>query len=191
MQAALEAFCEQGYAATTLTDIARKAGVSKGTVYLYFDNKEALLEATVRDALEPIIEHGERRLADPEASSAAIIAELMHAWWDDWASRGATGIHRLIVSEAHHFPKLAALYAEQVMGRGRRIFAELVRRGTQRGEFRVVPDPEMVGRLLTSAVAYAMVLAHSVTPAADPNERPTAFIEAHVDLCLHGLFRAA
>lgn len=189
LEAALELFCENGYATTTLSDIARKAGVSKGTVYLYFENKEALLVAAVRDALEPILELGERRLNDPDTDSAVIIRELMHAWWDDWSRRRATGVHRLIVSEAQAFPKLTALYVDQVMGRGRRIFAALVRRGATRGEFRPVADAEMIGRLLTGQVAYAMVLAHSVMPTGNPAPAPRAFIDAHVDLCLRGLSR--
>jgi AcrR family transcriptional regulator len=189
LDAALDLFCAQGYGTTTLSDIARKAGVSKGTVYLYFENKEALLVAAVREALLPILELGERRLADPDTASTVIIRQLMHDWWDDWFNRRATGVHRLIVCEAHHFPNLTQLYLEQVMGRGRRLFADLVRRGIARGEFGAVHDPDMVGRLLTGQVAYAMVLAHSVTPTGNPAPAPRALIDAHVDLCLSGLKR--
>lgn len=141
----------------------------------------------MHDALEPIMEVGERRLVDPDTDSAVIIRGLLHEWWDDWFNRRVTGVHRLIVSEAHLFPNLTALYADKVMGRGRRIFAGLVRRGMARGEFRTVDDPDMVGRLLTGQVAYAMVLAHSVTPSGNPAPAPRAFIDAHVDLCLRGL----
>jgi AcrR family transcriptional regulator len=82
LAAALELFVERGYAATRLEDVARRAGVSKGTVYLYFPGKEDLFKAVVREGLVPLLERGEKVVAEHEGSAVDLIRELVRGWWE-------------------------------------------------------------------------------------------------------------
>src|ERR1041385_9002280 len=79
--AALEAFGERGFAATKLTDVARRAGVTKGTVYLYFDSKEALCKAVVRETIVPVIAQGEAIAKAFTGSARELLARLGAENW--------------------------------------------------------------------------------------------------------------
>src|SRR5262252_8704646 len=82
LAAALDLFVERGYAATRLDDVARRAGVSKGTVYLYFSSKEELFKAVVREGLVPLLERGEKMVAEHRGSIATLIDQLVRGWWE-------------------------------------------------------------------------------------------------------------
>src|SRR5260370_7750478 len=73
LTAALELFVERGFTATKLADVARRAGVTKGTVYLYFDGKEALLKAIVRQTIVPALATGDHLVPDHQASPADLL----------------------------------------------------------------------------------------------------------------------
>ena len=80
LAAALALFAERGFAATRLDDVARRAGVTKGTLYLYFPNKEELFEAIVRQALVPNIEWGEALLDEADEPAALLLERLIRSW---------------------------------------------------------------------------------------------------------------
>src|SRR5262245_21159259 len=82
LSAALESFVENGFAATRLDDVARRAGVSKGTLYLYFDSKEALLESVVRENIVPFLERAEQRVDGFQGSSSDLLVEIVRDWWE-------------------------------------------------------------------------------------------------------------
>src|SRR5262245_20512637 len=111
--AALEAFVENGFTATRLEDVARRAGVSKGTLYLYFDSKEALLEAVVRENIVPFVERAERRVDEYQGSSRDLIGELAHGWWDAMYESPLGGLPKLVLSEASNFPGVARIYFDE------------------------------------------------------------------------------
>src|SRR5580700_10894247 len=104
--ASLACFAERGFAATRLEDVARRAGVTKGTLYLYFPNKEELFEAVVRQALVPNIERGEA-LLDEAGEPAALLLERLMRSWAELALSPAGAIPKIIISEAGNFPELA------------------------------------------------------------------------------------
>ena len=81
LAAALDLFVEKGYAATRLEDVARRAGVSKGTLYLYFENKEELVQAVVRDTIAPAIGVGQAIIAGFEGHSEDLLRNIMQTWW--------------------------------------------------------------------------------------------------------------
>ena len=80
--AALDLFVERGFATTRLDDVATRAGVSKGTLYLYFENKEDLFKAVVRGNIVPVLLHGEQLLKDFSGSSADLVRQLVRGWWE-------------------------------------------------------------------------------------------------------------
>jgi AcrR family transcriptional regulator len=134
-QAALECFAQRGYAAASLDEIAARAGVTKGTLYLYFPNKEALFKEVVRQALVPRIAAFEESV---RASDSAVqqLERLILAWPEFAATPNLAVIPKLVISEAGNFPDLARFYFNEVIGRARRLVLGILRRGMARGEFR-------------------------------------------------------
>jgi AcrR family transcriptional regulator len=147
IEAALEVFGKKGLAKTRLEDIAVRAGVSKGTIYLYFENKEALFKEVVRETAIAAIARGEER---PESGSPSDqLRMLMERYWEFVTSPAFSTIHRLVIGELHQFPDLARFYAEEVIDRGMRLITGIVRRGIDAGEFRET-DPSAAARMLVA-----------------------------------------
>ncbi len=96
--AALELFVERGYSATRLDDVAARAGVSKGTLYLYFSSKEELFKAVVREGLLPVIERGERLSEEHTGSAGDLIRRLIRNWWESVGRTPLAGIAKLMIS---------------------------------------------------------------------------------------------
>jgi AcrR family transcriptional regulator len=134
-KAALECFAERGFAACSLDEIAARAGVTKGTLYLYFPNKEALFKEVVRQALVPRIAAFEESVA-ASPSAAGQLEHLIAAWPEIIAAPNLGVIPKLMIAEAGNFPDLAQFYMREVIGRARRLVIGILRRGMTRGEFR-------------------------------------------------------
>jgi AcrR family transcriptional regulator len=147
IEAALEVFGKKGLAKTRLEDIAVRAGVSKGTIYLYFENKEALFKEVVRETAIAAIARGEER---PESGSPSDqLRMLMERYWEFVRSPAFSTIHRLVIGELHQFPDLARFYADEVIARGMRLITGIIRRGIDAGEFRET-DPSAAARMLVA-----------------------------------------
>lgn len=147
IEAALEVFGKKGLAKTRLEDIASRAGVSKGTIYLYFENKEALFKEMIRETAIVAIERGEQR---PEGGSPAEqLRHLMESYWEFIRTPAFSTIHRLVIGELHQFPDLARFYADEVIARGMNLITGIVRRGIDSGEFRET-DPAAAARMLVA-----------------------------------------
>src|SRR5512142_2809813 len=100
LAAALQLFVEKGYAGTRLEDVARRAGVSKGTLYLYFENKEELFKAVVRNTIVPALGEAEASIAGFDGHSADLLKSVVHAWWTRLGATKASGIIKLVMAEA-------------------------------------------------------------------------------------------
>ena len=149
LEAALEAFAERGVSAARLEDIGRRAGVSKATIYLYFPNKEALFREVIRATVVSQIEHGERDFEQFSGSATESYERHMRRYWAFIRSAEFAPIFRLIHAELAQYPDLARFYAEQVVSRGHRLIAAIIRRGIDQGEFREV-DPLVAARMLSA-----------------------------------------
>src|SRR6266850_1189778 len=161
LNAALDAFVENGFAATRLEDVAQRAGVSKGTLYLYFDSKEALFKAVVRENIVPFIERAEHRADAYQGSSRDLLVEVVRGWWNDMHESRMTGLPKLILSEASNFPEAARVYFDEVVQRVRRLFARTLERGIERGEFRPL-DVEYTVRVVMAPVVMGLIYKHSL-----------------------------
>lgn len=190
LDAALDLFVERGFAATRLEDVAQRAGVSKGTVYLYFDSKEDLFKAVIRSGIVRAIEDAEQRVEHFDGAAADLLRTLVAGWWDAIGSTRHSGIPKLMISEAQNFPELARFYNAEVIQRGSGLFARAVQRGIDRGEFRPV-DVDYTVRALVSPLIMRSILQHSFLACAGPEDFDVPDYFAHtVDLVLNGL-RAA
>ena len=138
LAAALDSFAERGFAATRLDDIAKRAGVTRGTLYLYFTSKEDLLKAVVRQAILPLLARSEELIARSSEPTPDLLRKLILAIPALITGSPFPAIPKLIIAEANNFPDLAEFYLAEVLGRVRRRIKALLRRGIRRGEFREV-----------------------------------------------------
>jgi AcrR family transcriptional regulator len=149
LDAALEVFAECGVAAARLEDIGKRAGVSKATIYLYFPNKEALFREVIRGTIVSAIESGERAVEAFEGSATENFIAHMRRYWEFIRSPKFAPIFRLVHAELAAYPDLARFYGDEVVSRGHRLIATIVKRGIEQGEFRKV-DPVVAGRMLSA-----------------------------------------
>ncbi len=136
LAAALDLFVEKGYAATRVEEVARRAGVSKGTLFLYFASKEDLFKAVVRENLSLRFPRWGIMLDQYPGSSADLLRFAMREWWAQVGDTQASGISKLMMSEASNFPELARFYQQEVIEPGNVLIRRILQRGVERGEFR-------------------------------------------------------
>jgi AcrR family transcriptional regulator len=185
LAAALASFAERGFAATRLDDVAARAGISKGTLYLYFKGKEELFEAVVRATLVPNIERLEALAATFQGPSAQLLEQLLTTVAAVVESQ-AGAIPKLVLAEAGNFPDLARFYLDEVVRRGLRLIGTILRRGVQRGEFRPL-DVEHASFCVFGPILLAALWKNSLEPYDDAPLDTQALARAHLDLLLRGL----
>lgn len=187
LAAAIELFVERGFAATRLEDVARRAGVSKGTLYLYYTNKEELFKAVVRESILPFLGKAELSVAEFDGHSADLLREVVMNWSRQIGQSKASGLGKLMLAEAVNFPELATFYREEVMSRTVRMISSILERGVSRGEFRRF-DIEQMTRVLIAPMMMLNVWKHSaVAPCDCADLQPQVFLEHLLDVSLHGL----
>lgn len=186
MAAALSLFAERGFAATRMDDVAARAGVTKGTLYLYFASKEALLQAVVRENIVPVIGDAEQMIASHQGSSAELLTMLLLGWWHKVGATPAGAVPKLIVSEAQNFPELTQFYYEQVIQRGSDLIKRVLQRGVASGEFREL-NVDLVYHAIMAPVIMLMIWSHSFSPCCGDALDPDAYLTAAIDLLLRGI----
>jgi AcrR family transcriptional regulator len=188
IDAALELFVEKGYANTRGEDVAARAGISKGTMYLYFANKEELFKAVVRQNILPAMAEASELIEHYEGPTAALVGELLRGWWERIGATKAAGISKLMMAESGNFPEIFSFYFDEVIEPGHRMFANVLQRGIDRGEFRAM-DVEATVHSLIAPILLLMMWQHSGTPC-DFRVRALG-VERHLDalieLAVHGL----
>jgi AcrR family transcriptional regulator len=189
LTAALQLFVERGFAATRIEEVAQRAGVSKGTLYLYYPSKEELFKAVVRHNLSSLIAEGEEAARCFEGSSSELLAFLLQTWWTRVGNTPTAGIHKIILSEVRNFPELAQFYTDEVIIPADRLFAGAVQRGIDRGEFRALPVHEVAHALIAPLIFMAV---HQHSFGCCPvhggvDMEPAVMLNTHLDLVLGGL----
>jgi AcrR family transcriptional regulator len=154
IEAALDVFAERGLASARLEDIAKRAGVSKGTIYLYFPNKEALFREVVRQTVVANIERAERELV--RGSATEQLRAYLRGYWAFVRSPRFEAIYRLVLAELQNFPDLAQFYSEEVVQRSARLIGRIIQHGIDSGEFRPI-DPRVAARML-----QALIVSHGL-----------------------------
>ena len=187
LDAALAVFTEQGFAAARVDDIAKRAGLSKGAVYLYFPSKEAMLNALVEQSAGLVAQSAERMVAaaapeDPEQAFRAVLKMVLTVISDPEISAAP----RLVLSEAPRFPELAAYYRTHVIDIGQRTFRTLFATGIERGVFREI-DTHAALRAVMGPVIAHMLLTNVFNRPGDPQHDPAAMADALTDIVLNGL----
>ncbi len=185
LDAALSVFIAKGFAATRLDDVAAAAGISKGLLYRYFDNKAELFKAMVRAMLVSTI----RNAADQIARSATAIEALDVFMAQMKVVAGdprRSAIPKLIISESGNFPEIVVFYLTEVIDPALAQLAALIQRGVESGEFRKV-DPVNTARLLVAPFLMTVIWRHTFARHEIGTFDPDALINQHREILLGGL----
>ena len=184
LDAAIELFCELGFEATRLEDIADRAGVSKATIYLYFESKEDLFFALIRENIVPMVDQTISQMEKFEGRASDFLRfkaqNLGHAL--AYTSHGA--ILKLVVAEARRFPEIADYFRTEVPERGIENLAKLIQRGIDDGEFRPC-DTKTAAALFMFPLLMNGIWMNSLGP--DPLIDPGLIIKMHCENFIRGL----
>jgi AcrR family transcriptional regulator len=187
LDAALELFVEKGFAATRAEEVAARAGVSKGTLYLYYPSKEELLKAVIGHYLSDRIAEGAAQAAQFPGSAGELLRSILIDWWTQLYDSPASGVFKLVITEVRNFPEIADFYAASVVEPAHQLVSGVVRQGIARGEFRAVEVDSAVHSLVLPLV---MICLHRHSLGAcrgDWHLDGRDFIARHVNLVLDGL----
>ena len=160
VDAALDLFVEKGFAATRAEEVAARAGVSKGTLFLYFQSKEELLKAVVEQNISSHFKEWNHTFDSFEGSSADMMGLCMHTWWDQVGASKASGIAKLMMSEAKNFPDIAKFYQQEVVEPGQTLIRRILQRGIDDGEFRDM-DLDYAVYNIVAPMVFLMIAKHS------------------------------
>ncbi len=186
IEAALEAFVSRGYAGTRLEDIARSAGCTKGTIFLYFESKEELFKAVVRTSVVPRLAQAEQLVDRHQGSVRDLLEQLLRMRWDSIYASPLSGLPKLLLSEAGNFPDLARFYNDEVVARSQALIERVLRMGVERGEFRPM-DTLHVARVAVTPILLAALWKHSFAPCVTTLTNPQSYFEAALEILLRGI----
>lgn len=189
LEAALDLFVEKGFSATRMEEIAQRAGVTKGTLYLYFPSKEALFRSVVTETLVPVLEEGERLVGEFQGPTSELLELAVRRWWDVLNASRLSCLPKLVTSESANFPEVARFYMGTVIHRGRHLMEAVLQRGIDRGEFRPVDVPHAV-RAILSGMMSAAIYKHSLLVYDSEPFDFDIYFRTHIDVILHGITRA-
>jgi TetR/AcrR family transcriptional regulator len=188
LAAALDLFVEKGFAATRAEEVAQRAGVSKGTLFLYFPSKDELFKAVVREHISGTITDAFSELQQFPGTSAELVQYLMLQWWERYGNTKASGISKLMMSEAGNFPELAEFYQQEVIIPGHQLIAQVIERGIKSGEFRPV-DVEYAVFSVLAPIMFLIMWKHSLSGCCPSGEKidPQRYLKTQADIVAHGL----
>lgn len=184
--AALAVFGERGFRATTLEEVAARAGVSKGTVYLYFASKDDLFRAVVEAKVVTLLVSAEAMARTHAGSASELLVKVVHRMWDAMSRPDMVCMGRLVQAELTQFPEVRRFYFEQVIQRHRRLLRSIAARGVASGEFRreaTVMVPRMVPSLVMQLNQTRFLFGDLDRGAPSP----AALYQAMLTLVLHGI----
>ena len=187
LEAALDLFVQKGFAGTKVEEVAARAGVSKGTLFLYFPTKEDLFKAVVSENLAQHFPGWNQAFESFAGSTADMLRFALHSWWEKIGATPASGICKLMISESRNFPELLAFYVESVMRPGNLLLRRILERGMATGEFRPM-DSSLAVHAIVAPMIYIMVWENALTAYSDSlNMKPESFLDQHIDILLQGL----
>ncbi|MHA7900055.1 MAG: TetR/AcrR family transcriptional regulator [Henriciella sp.] len=184
LDAALAVFSRVGFAAAKMDDVAHEAGVSKGTVYLYFDSKETLFKEMVRAKMTPMLTDVAEVLGQPDMSATERLNAHLKFFYKKVLNSDRRQIMRLIMAEGPNFPDLAEFYHANILNRGQAMIGAIIQQGVASGEFR-----QMEGHGLAQNIAAGALVA-GIWKLVFDRFQPIdldAYFDTHVDLILNGL----
>ena len=186
LEAALDVFFEKGFAAARLEDIAARAGVSKGTIYLYFESKDDVFEALVRSIPLPNIEQLRALAADKSIAADVMLRRVLTFLGGLLRDERMKKFPRLVIGEGGRFPKLAETYKREVISRGVAIVGAIIERGIEEGRFRAL-DPQHAAFNAISPVLFTAIWQTTFERFDSTPLDAQAFVAQHIETFLRGI----
>jgi len=184
IRAALTEFAAKGFSSTRLDDVADRAAISKGTIYLYFDNKEELFKATVRQVLGIHVKDARALATNFEGSSGELLRVVIVKIASQLENPEIRSIPPLLIGEGKRFPDLVEFYYEEIVFPAINTLRGVIRRGVERGEFRPGLAEEypliLVGPILMTGI-WNHLFSHYETI------DMRTLIDAHLNTVIYGL----
>lgn len=189
IQAALDLFVEKGFAATRAEEVAARAGVSKGTLFLYFQSKEDLLRAVITENLSGRFPEWNEEFESFEGSTADMLRHCTQVWWERVGATQVSGLTKLMLSEGNNFPELAAFYQREVVRPGHALLRRILRRGIDRGEFLEVDVDNAIYAVIAPMI-FLFLARHSPTWTEDGiTLDPLRYVATQTEIVIRGLSR--
>lgn len=187
LEAGLALFAERGFAATRLEDVAKRAGIAKGTVYLYFSSKESLFEAALKDRMVSTMEGVGELTASFAGSTEELLRLVLARIYGQMIEGDAGVLLRILIGEGDRFPDLVTLYREIALAKGIATMKGILKRAEARGELRVSAD-DVDPRMIVAPIAI-LAIGGQVFGQESLTDRDK-FLDRHLDLVLRGLLSA-
>jgi AcrR family transcriptional regulator len=184
VEAALKVFARDGFAGTRLEDVAAEVGISKGTIYLYFDNKEELFKACVRETIGAHITDTVQFASVYEGTTPDLLREIVRRVSGLLSKKGYRTILILLISEGQRFPELVSFYHTEIVSHGLEGMRAVIRRGVERGEFRESGLSEFPMLLMVPVIGS--VIWNHLFGTKEALDVQVA-LETHMDIMLAGL----
>jgi len=184
--AALDVFAEKGFAAAKLEEIARRAGVSKGTLYLYFEDKEQLFRAVVRQTIAPNIEAVKEALTALDLPFAEIIRQFLPRFAIIATNLPVGAVAKMVIGESRNFPELAKVWHDEVVSKALEMVGGLVARGQEQGEVRP-GDPRLYAFSLMGPMVLGVLWRETLQPVGGAPVDLQVLARQHAEAVLAGL----
>ena len=186
LDAALELFTKRGFTHTTVDQVAKRAGLSKGTVYLYFPSKKALLAGLVRRAVVPVADLALGVIADYRGDPRPVIRQMVGMMAGKMTDPKVFAVPKLVIREAVGAPEIAKMYREEVLDRAMPALAALIAQGVEGGHIRKV-DPELTIRSILGPLMMHLVMAEVFSIKPNDGLALDRLVENHLTILFAGL----
>jgi AcrR family transcriptional regulator len=186
LDAALTVFAEKGFAAARMEDIAAAAGVTKGTIYLYFPSKEEVFKSLARLHVGDTLTKATEQAAQFDGSVRDFLGVMIATMAEKLERSPIAVLPKIIISESGNFPELARFWRAEVIDKALGMIAGVIAKGVARGELREVP-PEYVARLCVAPVIMSVIWRTVLSPTDVVPFDYRKFLALHLDVFLRGL----
>ncbi|WP_395646503.1 TetR/AcrR family transcriptional regulator [Terricaulis sp.] len=189
LEAALAEFDERGFDAARMEDIAKRAGLSKAGVYLYFESKEALLKALIEAKISPIAQNAQSIALAGAADPKLAMRMLVTAMATRFSDPKIFAVPRLVIGLSARFPDLADYYRTHVIDLAKQALESLIVAGIAQGKFRAV-EPRAAVRAFVGPMLFEAFYTHVMRGPSVLGD-PPKLVEEHLNLLLEGLEKRA
>ena len=186
--AALDVFSEKGFAAAKLDEIARRAGVSKGTLYLYFKDKEDLFRAVVRDTVAPNIDVVRSMVEGADLPFADVVRMFLPRFAAITSQVRVGAVAKMVIGESRNFPELAKVWHDEVVSKALGMIGGLIERAQAKGEVRA-GDPRLHAFTLMGPMMMGILWRETLQPVGGAPLDIEELAKQHAETVLAGLLK--
>ncbi|HXS06262.1 MAG TPA: TetR/AcrR family transcriptional regulator [Rhizomicrobium sp.] len=186
LEAALACFGEKGFAATRMDDVAARAGITKGTIYLYFDSKQAVFKALARQSAGAQIAAIAEQVKTSDTPSPELLRFVILSMGQFLRTTDRIILPRVLLSEMGNFPELAEFWRREIIDKGLGLFETIIKRGIARGEFRKLPTQHAARLCIAPLLVMALWRMHFEKFDSVPYDYE-GLVETHIQTLLRGL----